>query len=72
MSDPLTTGSERLAACIVPTREQLPDRVLTNRRIKDDPGIVTLVELVRDIKTAGVDYWSVAATAALKLWETGT
>ena len=72
MSDPLTTGSERLMTRIL-VAESRDSPVAA--AIKADPGIVALVELVQEMCSMAVspsrDFWQSSAKIAIKKWETG-
>ena len=77
MSDPLTTGSERLVRVL---RDAHPQIVMAPKRdvdstVKADPGIVALVELVQEMCSMPVspsrDFWQSSAKIAIKKWETG-
>ena len=72
MTDPLTTGSERLMTRIL-VAESRDSPVAA--AIKTDPGIVALVELVQEMCSMAVspsrDFWQSSAKIAIKKWETG-
>ena len=79
MTDPLTTGSERLARIVEGEWTRCPEHLLLEEAaaagIKADPGIVALVELVQEMCSMPVspsrDFWQSSAKIAIKKWETG-
>ena len=74
MTNPLTTGSERLAIALADHIYTTGDG-LDSAAIKADPGIVALVELVQEMCSMAVspsrDFWQSSAKIAIKKWETG-
>ena len=64
MSNALQTGAERVVKANNNMRLIADD-------LAADPGIKALVELVQSINAGSSAYWGVAATAALRIWETG-
>ena len=68
-SDTLTTGAERLAGDIMHDAFERDQSMPLSEVIASDPGVKALVEFVHAMATGQSAYWSVSATAALKLWK---